>query len=70
MKNLFFVLGMILLMTSCGHDAPLIQSMPEPDILTRALVTTSNGSTSNPNLIDDWENQKVIILNTASVMDG
>jgi hypothetical protein len=48
MKNLFFVLGMILLMTSCGHDAPLIQSMPEPDILTRALVTTSNGSpTSN-----------------------
>lgn len=66
MKRKFFTLAtLILTMTSCSDDQMLEapNNTVEPP-MSRAIVGMGNVSTSNPNLISDWENQEMITLNT------
>lgn len=69
MKHKFWLFTLILLaVTSCADDP--LQPTPEgrDDVLSRGMVDRGTSSTSNPDLINDWENQTTIVLNTANAL--
>lgn len=47
---------------ACSDDP--IEPAADVALGSRGVVSSANASSSNPNLISDWENQQTITLNT------
>lgn len=64
-KNFAALTALLFAMASCTDD-PMLESTPNRMAeapLSRAIVDPAHVSTSNPNLLNDWENQELIMLN-------
>lgn len=68
MKN-FLILFLSLFMVSCSESnldyANLEKNSVNSNVTTRASVDIHNQSTTNPTLLNDWENVHTIALNTS-----
>ena len=63
MKKLFLSLLLIGMLCACTNDLDYIES---PELTARALVDGSSTSSTNPTLLNNWENVTTIVLNTPS----